>query len=140
MGSTAAGRCSSVESVPPASAAGAGIAGAVAATGLGSTGVTGVASLGLFDSRFFSSVRRNTLMVVRRALCGLQSFAESGECSQTGQEAGRVDWQLSQMACSQHGKRNALTASLLQMAHRSFAGISSCDRELQYGPSATLDA
>jgi hypothetical protein len=82
------------------------------------------------DSRFFSSVRKNTLIVVRSALCGLQSSADSGECSQTGHEAGSVDWQLSQMACSQQGRRNALTASLLQMAHRSFAGMSSCGREL----------
>jgi hypothetical protein len=96
---------------------------------MGVTGVTGT-SLGLFDSRFFSSVRRKTLIVVRRALCGLQSSADKGECSQTGHEAGRVAWQPSQMACSQQGKRNALTASLLQMAHRSFAGISSCGSEL----------
>jgi hypothetical protein len=90
-------------------------------------------SLGLLDSRFFSSVRKNTLMVVRSALCGLQSSADSGECSQTGHDAGRVDWQLSQMACSQHGRRKALTASLLQMAQRSFAGMSSCGRELVSG-------
>jgi hypothetical protein len=89
--------------------------------------------LGLLDSRFFSSVRKNTLMVVRSALCGLQSSADSGECSQTGHDAGRVDWQLSQMACSQHGRRKALTASLLQMAQRSFAGMSSCGRELVSG-------
>lgn len=104
--------------------------GAVVETGLGSTGVAGAASLGRFDSRFFSSVRRNTLIVVRKALCGLQSSADRGECSQTGHEVGKVDWQLSHIACSQHGRRNALSASLLQMAHRSFAGISSWDREL----------
>ena len=90
-------------------------------------------SFGLLDSRFFSSVRKNTLMVVRNALCGLQSSADSGECSQTGHELGSVDWQFSQMACSQHGRRNALTASLLQMAHRSFAGMSSCGRQLFWG-------
>jgi hypothetical protein len=103
---------------------------------MGVTGVTGT-SLGLFDSRFFSSVRRKTLIVVRRALCGLQSSADKGECSQTGHEAGRVAWQPSQMACSQQGKRNALTASLLQMAHRSFAGISSCGSELYFQVSDT---
>ena len=72
-------------------------------------------------------------MVVRSALCGLQSSADRGECSHTGHEEGRVEWQLSQIACSQHGKRNALIASLLQMAHRSFAGMSSWDSELRIG-------
>lgn len=37
---------------------------------------------------------------------------------------------VSQMACSQHGRRNALTASLLQMAQRSLMGMSSGAREL----------
>lgn len=126
--------CSSLVLLASATDTGTGIAGAVAWIGLGSTGVMGVVatSLGLLDSRFFSSVRKNTLIVVRNALCGLQSSADNGECSQTGQEAGREDWQLSQMACSQHGRRNALTASLLQMAHRSFAGMSSCGSELGF--------
>jgi hypothetical protein len=33
--------------------------------------------------------------------------------------------QFSQIAWSQHGRRNAFTASLPQTAHRSFIGISS---------------
>ena len=98
---------------------------------MASTGVTGGVSLGRDISRFFSSVLKKTLMVVRRDLWGLQSSAESGECSQTGHEAGNVDWQLSQMACSQHGRRKGFTASLLQMAHRSLAGISSSERVLK---------
>ena len=87
--------------------------------------MTGGVSFGRFVSRFFSSVRRNTLIVVRNDLCGLQSSAERGECSQTGQEAGSVDWQSSHIACSQQGRRKGLTANLLQIAHRSFAGMSS---------------
>ena len=39
---------------------------------------------------------------------------------------------LSQIACSQHGSRKALTASLLQIAHRSLIGMSSGARELGY--------
>lgn len=35
------------------------------------------------------------------------------------------------MACSQHGRRRALTASLLQLAHRSLWGISSGANELR---------
>ena len=76
-------------------------------------------------------------MVVRSALCGLQSPADSGACSHTGHELGSVAWHVSQMACSQQGRRNALTASLLQMAQRSLAGMSSCGRELGLGLSAT---
>jgi len=93
--------------------------------GVGSMGVIGVASLGRLISLFFSSVLKKTLIVVLRDLCGLQSSADRGECSQTGQLVGSFEWQSSQMACSQHGRRKALTASLLQMAHRSLAGISS---------------
>lgn len=119
-------------------------------TGVGASTGTGVASLISFSlraSRFFSSVRRKTLMVVRKALCGLQSSAETGECSQTGQVVGRVDWpvrvrlctdeailqnlQVSQIAWSQHGRRNALTARRLQIAQRSLIGISSSERELE---------
>jgi hypothetical protein len=110
-----------------------------------------VASFGRLASRFFSSVRRKTRTVVRRDLCGVQSSLESGECSQMGHEEGSVEWpmqpvsrspgvwkdgynvQPSQIACSQHGSLNALTASLLQMAQRSFAGMSSVDRELCSG-------
>lgn len=140
---SAVGCCSSAGAVPSAGGAGPRVSnttGGPAETGPGSAGVTGVASFGLFDSRFFSSVRRNTLMVVRSALCGLQSSPDSGECSQTGHEAGKVEWQLSQMACSQHGRRKALTASLLQMAHRSFAGMSSWARELLYFVSGALSS
>jgi hypothetical protein len=60
-----------------------------------STGVTGAAfftSLGRLASLFFSSVRRKTRIVVRNALCGLQSSADSGLCSQTGHESGKLDW------------------------------------------------
>lgn len=41
--------------------------------------------------------------------------------------------QVSQIACSQQGRRKALTASLLQMAHRSLMGMSSGLRELLGG-------
>jgi len=64
---------------------------------IGSDGVAGgvcfLASLSL-ASRFFSSVRRKTLIVVRRDLFGLQSAAETGLCSQTGHEDGSVEWPL----------------------------------------------
>jgi hypothetical protein len=43
-------------------------------------------------SRFFSSVRRKALRVVRSALFGLQRSGETGLCSQTGQLSGRVVW------------------------------------------------
>lgn len=49
-------------------------------------------SLCRLDSLFFSAVRRKTLMVVRNDLFGLQSWAERGECSQTGQDCGKLDW------------------------------------------------
>ncbi len=83
-------------------------------------------------------------MVVRNDLLGLQSAFATGLCSQTGHEEGRVDWPIdafvrecvkyawtrhnlqdSHIACSQQGSRNALTASRLHTAHRSFIGISS---------------
>ncbi len=38
--------------------------------------------------------------------------------------------QFSQIACSQQGRRKALTASLLQIAQRSLMGMSSWDRDL----------
>jgi len=61
---------------------------------IGSGGVVGgvffFASLSL-ASRFFSSVRRKTLIVVRRDLFGLQSAADTGLCSQTGHEEGNVE-------------------------------------------------
>ena len=65
--------------------------------GVGSTGVIGglvFASFNRRASRFFSSVRRKTLIVVRRDLFGLQSPPETGVCSQTGHEEGRVDWPI----------------------------------------------
>ena len=61
---------------------------------IASTGVAGVESLDSFGrlaSRFFSAVRRNTLIVVRSDLFGLQSSALKGECSQTGHDDGRFD-------------------------------------------------
>lgn len=45
-------------------------------------------------------------------------------------KAERVNAHVSQMACSQHGSLRALTASLLQLAHRSLCGISSGANEL----------
>lgn len=63
--------------------------------GLGaSMGVGGADSLASFArkaSLFFSAVRKKTFMVVRRDLFGLQSSAERGECSQTGQDDGRFN-------------------------------------------------
>jgi hypothetical protein len=73
-------------------------------------------------SRFFSSVFKNTLMVILRALYTEQSAAETGVCSQTGHDEGKVDWpsqalevvdirtqwsdsQALQIAVSQHGRR-----------------------------------
>jgi len=61
----------------------------------GSIGVAGgvfLTSLDLCASRFFSSVRRKTRIVVRSDLFGLQSAAVRGLCSQTGHDGGRVDW------------------------------------------------
>ena len=131
--------------------------------GLASTGVMGVESLDSFSltsSSFFSWVRRKTLMVVRSDLFGVQSSAETGLCSQTGHVEGRVDWpvvacqswqlgesrgdilgegilggnvHVSQMACTQHGRRKALMANLLQMAQRNLMGMSSGLRELLAG-------
>ena len=43
-------------------------------------------------SRFFSSVRKNALRVVLRALLGLHRAASRGECAQTGQLSGREFW------------------------------------------------
>ncbi len=51
----------------------------------------GLGSFVLTGSRFFSAVRRKTLIVVRSALWGLQSSADRGECSQTGHDEGSVD-------------------------------------------------
>ena len=83
--------------------------------------------------------------MVLRDLCGAASSAESGECSQTGQEFGRVDRQSSQIVCSQQGNLNAFAASLLQMAHFSFAGMSSGLKVLLYSsvllpPECVLDS
>jgi hypothetical protein len=51
-----------------------------------------LASFDLRVSRFFSSVRRKTFMVVRSDLFGLQSSAATGECSQTGHVDCKLDW------------------------------------------------
>jgi hypothetical protein len=69
---------------PPAGAPTSGSDGFGASTGVG--GVASLDSLGRDASRFFSAVRKNTLIVVRRDLLGLQSAADNGECSQTGQD------------------------------------------------------
>ena len=91
---------------------------------------------------------RKTLIVVRRALLGRQSSALTGSCKQMGHAWGSEDWparvrgdwarcdrrqylQSSHMAWSQHGVRNALFASLLQAAQRSFTGISSIVSDLK---------
>jgi hypothetical protein len=49
-------------------------------------------SLSRRASLFFSSVLKNTLIVVRNDLLGLQSSAATGVCSQTGHDDGNVDW------------------------------------------------
>ena len=64
----------------------------VARTSRGVVGVESLTSFNLIASRFFSSVRRKTLIVVRNDLFGLQSSAATGLCSQTGQDDGSVDW------------------------------------------------
>lgn len=61
------------------------------------TGVSGGLFFSSFRrraSRFFSSVRRKTLIVVRKDLLGLQSSPATGVCSQTGQDEGRVNWPI----------------------------------------------
>lgn len=76
-------------------------AGASTGVATASTGVGGGLFLTSFNrraSRFFSSVRRKTLIVVRRDLLGLQSSAATGVCSHTGQEEGRVDWPVTDMS------------------------------------------
>lgn len=57
-------------------------------------------SLALLDSRFFSSVLKNTLIVVRKLLFGGQSSTDSGECSQTGHDKGRLEWPMESVAYS----------------------------------------
>jgi hypothetical protein len=72
--------------------------GTAAGVGSGSIGVSGgVASFASFNrraSRFFSSVRRKTLIVVRNDLWGLQSSDATGLCSQTGHVDGKLDWPI----------------------------------------------
>lgn len=120
---------------------------------MGVIGVIGVDSLACELSRFFSAVFRKALVVMRSLLLGLQSSADTGVCSQTGQVDGSVNLpasrqrtpgqgqrerpaearrysQFSQIICSQQGVLKALTASLLQMAQRSLKGTSSCGSEL----------
>lgn len=48
----------------------------------------GVGSFACELSRFFSAVLRKALVVMRNDLFGLQSSAEMGVCSQTGQVEG----------------------------------------------------
>jgi hypothetical protein len=55
------------------------------------TGVTGAADCRSF-SRFFSSVRKKALSVVRSALFGLHRSGESGVCAHTEQVSGRDVW------------------------------------------------
>jgi hypothetical protein len=55
-------------------------------------------------------------------------LARQEACSDA--KAENMNAQFSQMACSQHGSLRALTASLLQLAHRSLCGISSGANEL----------
>jgi len=98
--------------------------GAAGSAGVGSVriGVSGGEFFSSFSrraSRFFSSVRRKTLIVVRRDLFGLQSAAATGVCSQTGQEEGRVDWPFLvvregrvQDAASTHKSRISLARSM----------------------------
>lgn len=78
-----------------ASGPGAGSSAGVPEGAAASIGVAGGVSLNFFNrnaSRFFSSVRKKTLIVVRNDLFGLQSSAATGVCSQTGHEEGREDW------------------------------------------------
>lgn len=70
-------------------------------TAAGATGVWDASSACSFPfcvSLFFSSVLRNTFMVVRKALFGLQSSALTGSCAQTGQASGRDVWPCSRSA------------------------------------------
>jgi hypothetical protein len=89
--------CTSGTSAPFGPRTGSGGAGASMGVGATSAGVAGgltFASLDRRASRFFSSVLRKTLIVVRRDLRGLQSSAATGVCSQTGHEEGRFDWPI----------------------------------------------
>lgn len=63
-------------------------------TGLASTGAAsdGAAADWRSFSRFFSSVRKKALSVVRRALLGLQRSGETGVCVQTGHVSEREAW------------------------------------------------
>lgn len=61
----------------------------LASAGAGSDG--GAAHWRSF-SRFFSSVRKKALSVVRRALFGLQRSGETGVCVQTGHVSEREAW------------------------------------------------
>lgn len=58
---------------------------------LGVMGVMGVDSFAWELSRFFSAVLRKALVVMRSLLFGLQSSAETGVCSHTGQVDGSVN-------------------------------------------------
>lgn len=84
--------------------AGGGSAGTFTIVGVGvgfdSTGVGGTEPLvlGRAASRFFSSVFRKTLIVVRSDLYTVQSSPETGECSQTGQDEDNIDWPTKQIS------------------------------------------
>ena len=62
--------------------------------GVSLTGVGVAAANCRSFSRFFSSVRKNALRVVRSALLGLQRSGETGVCAQTGQVFGREAWPI----------------------------------------------
>jgi hypothetical protein len=80
---------------------------------------------------FFSSALIKALTVMRRDLLGLHMSGSRGEWLHTGHASGREAWQCWQMDESQHWSLKALTASLLQVAHRSFVGISDWVSELK---------
>lgn len=88
------------------------------ASTIGVSGGEAFASFNRAASRFFSSVLKKTFIVVRRDLFGLQSSAETGVCSQTGHEEGRVDWPG---ACIRTGRFNRLRFKLTRLADRLFA-------------------
>jgi hypothetical protein len=91
----------------------------VAVTSKGVAGALFFVSFNRSASRFFSSVRRKTLIVVRRDLFGLQSSAATGVCSQTGQEEGRVDWPVEIVSKSREDME--IKAMLTRLAYRLLA-------------------
>lgn len=85
------------------------------------TGVTGAADCRSF-SRFFSSVRKKALSVVRSALFGLHRSGESGVCAHTEQVSGRDAWpgvaQKSHVSSKYEAKTHCLGRATYK-AHRS---------------------